>query len=86
MINLIGFLGSILLSLSALPQVIASFRRGNSDGISVGMLWFWLIGVLCMFIYNLFKYQDTLICVNYAFNFIFVGIIVYFKYCPRRVI
>lgn len=85
MLSLIGLVGSLCLALSALPQVILSIKNRHSDGIARGMIWLWFIGVFCMLIYTT-QYKDTMLLVNYTANLLFVGVILYFSYFPKRTV
>lgn len=80
----LGMLGGLLLAVSAIPQVVKSWKDGHSEGLSHGLLALWLGGEACMLMYVLVKYtSDLWLLLNYGSNFLFVGVIAWFKYWPR---
>lgn len=83
MIDLIGWLGAALCTFSSIPQVIESFRNGNTKGLANGTIVMSSLGVFCMFIYVI-PMLDLQLFLTYSFK-IFV-ILVYLKYwlLPRR--
>jgi uncharacterized protein with PQ loop repeat len=78
----IGWLGSILFCLCGLPQAIKSYKEGHSRGLSNAFLWLWFLGEILSFIYVLPKLIWPLIG-NYIVNFIFLLVIMKFKYFER---
>lgn len=81
--ELIGWMGSILLAFCGLPQAWQSYRDKNSDGMTWGMLLMWGFGELLTIIYILPKFYLPLLF-NYTANLIFIGVIVYYKIKPQR--
>lgn len=77
--NVIGVLGTLFLSLSALPQVIQTIKQKHAVGVNSLMLWLWFLGVVFMFIYT-FQYKDLALILNYIANMTFVGTMLYYKY------
>ena len=83
--TLLGGTGGILLTLSGLPQAYQSWKDGHSRGMSAGTLWLWFIGVVCMLLYTLYFYPlDMVLIINYIGNILLVGVILKFKYLPRK--
>lgn len=82
MIETIGFLGAALLTISAIPQAIKTYKSKKADDLSISMLLSWSIGCFLMFVYVLLTSADIPLLVNYLLNTIVsVGIVVlYFKY------
>lgn len=81
--EMIGWIGSILLAFCGLPQAIESWKTKNSDGLTWGFLIMWGLGEIFTIIYIIPKWHWPLIF-NYTANIIFISIIVYYKIKPRR--
>ena len=80
MIELIGWIGSTLFALCALPQVIMVWKQKHARGLSWGFLNMWLWGEILCFCYV--ASQPTLqipLLANYVLNFILLLVIFYFK-------
>lgn len=84
MIESMGYLGAILLSLCAFPQALMSIKNGNSHGLSYGFLMSWYIGEILMlaFTVDVIGFEGPLFF-NYCLNAIFLTIIVYYRFFPR---
>lgn len=83
--SFIGWLGAMLLAYCALPQAIASFRHGHSDGLNGGFLWTWFIGEVLLLAYTIGTVGGHgPLFWNYFLNTILVGVILLFKHNPRR--
>lgn len=78
MINLLGFIGSILLALSAIPEVFRSIKD-NKCYVGYGMLISWFVGELFLIIYILFTNIDIILLTNYLINIILVTILLIYK-------
>ncbi len=85
MIELIGHLGALLLSLSSAPQLYKTFKTKDTTGLSLNMLLLWGFGCLFMGIYVFYTSSQLPLLINYAFNtaLVFMNIILYFKYRTR---
>lgn len=79
-IDIIGWIGSLLFALCALPQVIMVYNQKHAHGISWGFLNMWFWGEVLCFIYVASQpiLQIPLLA-NYVLNFILLLIIFYFK-------
>lgn len=83
LIFLLGWIGSLCLSICGLPQAWVSFKEKNSDGISWGFLILWGFGELFGIAYVIDK-MDAPLITNYAANILIIGVITYFKVNPDR--
>lgn len=81
--ELIGWIGGILLAFCGLPQAIESYKQGHSRGLTWGFLIMWGVGELFTIVYVIPKWHWPLIF-NYTANIIFISIIVYYKIKPRK--
>jgi uncharacterized protein with PQ loop repeat len=81
--EIIGWIGSILLAFCGLPQAIESYRTKSSDGLTWGLLLMWFWGEIFTIIYIIPKWHWPLIF-NYTANIIFLIIIIYYKLFPKR--
>jgi uncharacterized protein with PQ loop repeat len=84
MIELIGWIGGILLSICALPQVVMTFRKKSTDGLSLGMLFLWGVGEIFMVAYIVItniqvgSFQLPLL-LNGVLNIIFMALLLWGK-------
>ncbi len=83
MIDAMGWVGSIMLAVCAVPQAWASYRQGHSDGITKEMLFLWGGGTLLALPLQ-FDREIVQAVVNYNVNLFLIAVIVYFKLYPRR--
>jgi uncharacterized protein with PQ loop repeat len=81
--DILGWIGSVLLAFCALPQAIESWRTGSSQGVAWGLLIMWGLGELFM-ILHVWPLGDVPLLLNYSANIILVGIIAFYKIFPRR--
>lgn len=79
--ELIGYIGSILLAFCAIPQAVSSYKNKSSEGITWGLLLMWLAGEILTLIYVIPK-MDWPLLFNYTTNIILISIIVYYKIKP----
>jgi uncharacterized protein with PQ loop repeat len=80
--DLIGYIGSIMLAICGLPQAIESFKTKSSEGLTWGFLSLWFFGEIFTFVYVLPK-MDLPLLINYSANIIFLGIIIFYKIKPK---
>lgn len=83
LILLMGWLGSLCLSICGLPQAWMSFKEKSSEGISWGFLLLWGFGELFGIAYVVDK-ADAPLIMNYATNILIIGVILYYKINPRK--
>ena len=80
----VGWIGSMLFAFCALPQAIHAYRHKHSDGMTWTFLLMWLFGELFTLAYISSK-QDVLpLLANYILNLIFLFVILWFKFFPKR--
>lgn len=79
--EIIGWIGSILLAFCGLPQAIESYKTKSSEGLTWGLLLMWFWGEIFTIIYIIPKWHWPLIF-NYTANIIFLVIIIYYKIRP----
>jgi uncharacterized protein with PQ loop repeat len=77
--EVIGWAGSILLALCAVPLAWQSFKQKHSTGISNTFLTMWLVGELLTFSYVLPK-QDYPLLFNYGLNIACLIIVIRYKF------
>jgi uncharacterized protein with PQ loop repeat len=83
-LEIIGWMGSIMFALCAIPQAWQSYTDGHSNGVNWLFLILWLSGEIFTLIYVVPKKHWPLIF-NYIANVLFILIIVYFKIYPGSV-
>jgi MtN3 and saliva related transmembrane protein len=82
MIEIIGHIGALLLSVSSAPQLIKTFKTKDITGLSLNMLLLWGFGCLLMGIYVVFTTAQPPLVINYVLNtaLVFTNIFLYFRY------
>ena len=83
--ELIGWLGSLMMAFCAAPQAFKSYKSGNSHGISSSFLWIWFWGEFFTLFYILFAKFSIPLIVNYSVNIVFIFVIIWYHYMPREV-
>lgn len=84
LIALIGWLGVFFLTLCSVPQLILTWKVKEVRGLSLGMLWYWWIGLVLMFVYIACTSTEWILLFNYGFNTFLVGIILIGYYKARK--
>lgn len=82
MIDILGYIGGILLGLCALPEVYRTIKDKKCH-VGNGFLWMWYVGEICLLIYVLPK-KDLPLIGNYLFNIILISIMIYYKVRGKR--
>lgn len=82
MMDVIGWLGSMLFALCGLPQAVQSYKQKHSNGLAWMFLLMWFFGEVLTFIYVLPK-ADYPLLANYVVNFGFLIVIGYYKLFPK---
>lgn len=75
--ELIGYIGSIFLTINAIPELIRTINDGRCH-IGWPMLVLWFIGEVFMTIYAISLSNMPLI-LNYVFNFVVVVVMLFYK-------
>jgi uncharacterized protein with PQ loop repeat len=83
LIEVIGWIGSILFALCGAPQAWMSYRRKNSHGLSWLFIFMWFFGELFTLIYIIDKPHMLPLILNYTLNILFLGVILWYKKFPR---
>ena len=76
--ELIGWIGSVLLACCGAPQAWMSYKQKHSRGISWGFLSLWMGGEILTLIYITPTLLLPLV-LNYTFNILILTIIIYYK-------
>ena len=83
--NIIGWIGSILLAFCGIPQAYKCYKKGNTDGISKIFAFMWLLGEICFAIAVWVEFGFILwMMANYFINIISVLIILRYIIFPYR--
>ena len=75
--ELIGYIGSIFLTINAIPELIRTINDGRCH-IGWPMLVLWFIGEVFMTIYA-FSLSNMPLILNYVFNFVVVVVMLFYK-------
>lgn len=76
--EVIGWIGSILLAACAIPEVVNAFKTGKC-GITWGMLLVWQVGEVLTWIAVVAKIGSLFLIFNYTANIIFISYLIYVK-------
>lgn len=76
--ELVSWIGSILLALCGLPIAIEAFKKKKSD-INIPFLLMWGFGELFTLVYVIYK-QEGALTFNYLTNIVFIGIVCYYRF------
>lgn len=79
----IGWLSTIFLTLSGIPQAIKVHRDGHARGVAMGWLILWLVGEVFLIVYACHPFQLQ-IFVNGVLNFLVAGFIFLRKVFERK--
>jgi len=83
LLEIAGWIGAFLFCVSGLPQAWQCIKQGHSEGLSKSFLQMWIWGEILTLIYVLPKWHWPLIA-NYAINIVIIGIIIWYRYLPRK--
>lgn len=85
MLEILGYVGAISLSICAIPQLVKVLITKNVSSLSILNLITWCNGCICMTIYVLLTSFDIPLLVNYAINsaIAVTTIILYFRYIRK---
>ena len=83
--EIIGWMGSILLAVCGLPQVIHTFKTQKVDDLNEFFIWLWFSGEVLTFWYIIVdditnQIYHIPMYFNYLFNIIMVFYLIYAKY------
>lgn len=75
----IAYLGNLLLAICGLPLAYRSWKNKHAEGVDSFFLLIWTLGEILTLIYVI-SLRELPLIMNYAFNLIFIGIVIYYKY------
>ena len=81
MIEIVGWIGSMLLAFSGLPELIRSIINGRCD-LGWGLLFCWYVGEWLVLFYAIKKDKQVNLrplLLNYGFNILFISGLIYIK-------
>jgi len=85
-IQLFGWIGTILLSVACFPQLYQVVKAKNA----IGLHWYYLIlvlvGMSLMLIYVLFTTFNIQLILSYTIQLLIFSIIIYYKKYPKNLI
>lgn len=76
----LAILGNILIIFSVLPQIYTQVKTKARKGLSVIMIWCWVIGNSSMLIYNIIEVKDVYNNLLFTLNIITSLFMLYFYY------
>jgi len=83
--EIIGWMGSILFAICALPQVIHTFKTKKTDDLNELFLWLWFLGEILTLCYIFIddtatKNYHIPLYFNYIFNILLLFYLIFAKY------
>lgn len=81
--DIIAWLGSILLAFCGLPLCLQSIFQGHMRGVNLLFLVSWWLGEILLFMYILVDISSPQLLTNYAINIIFTSTMLWYKLFPR---
>lgn len=83
--KILGYIASLFLTLSSVPQVLKTIKQGHSDGLSIGFLLLWLLGNLAMQVYILgTRGWDLPALSSFWASDVALAILLKYKFYPRK--
>lgn len=79
LIELLGWVGSVLFALCALPQAWHAWKNKHADGITWAFLLMWGFGEILTLIYVMLTTNQTPLIANYIINLLFLFVIFWYK-------
>jgi uncharacterized protein with PQ loop repeat len=84
MITTIGWIGSICLAFSAMPQAWQCYCQGHARGLSILTLCLWLVGEVCYIVATIGEFgMVPWLLTNYVMNLVFLSVILRYWICPK---
>ncbi len=83
LINIIGWIGAVLLATCGLPQLFKSIKTKNFDGLSLVFIIWWLLGEIFLLIYVSYEAFKLPLLFNYGIN-ILVCLIILVLYLRNK--
>lgn len=84
MMEVLGWIGSALFALCAVPQAWQSWKQKHSDGLSWSFLLMWFFGEVLTIVYVSQKDDVLPLLANYYFNIALLLIILWYRLFPQR--
>jgi hypothetical protein len=75
---MIGYIGSILLGICAVPELIRTVRDSRCH-VGWGMLLSWYLGEIFVFIHIWNTSKDQALLLNYSTNILILSVMIYYK-------
>ncbi len=75
---MIGWIGSLLLAICGIPELIVTVSTGQCN-VSWGMLLTWFFGEVLVAIHVYRKHHDLALLTNYTLNIIIISVLIYYK-------
>lgn len=82
MVEIIGWVGGILLSVCAIPQAFICFLTKSGRGINIPFLMMWFLGEIATLVYVLHTSKSAPLILNYLVNLLALSVILYYRLNP----
>ena len=82
---IIGWIGSVCLAFSGMPQAYKCWRQGHARGLSFPTLSLWFIGEVCYVIATIGEFgMVAWLLFNYILNLVCISVMLWYWFQPRR--
>lgn len=83
MISTIGWIGTLLLSFSGMPQAYQCYRQGHARGLSILTLMMWFTGEICYVVATIGEFGLVWwLLTNYILNILFISMMLRYWFFP----
>jgi len=82
-INIIGYIGTVLLSSASIPQLYKVIKEKHALGLHWYYLLFIFFGLISMITYVAFTNKSIQLLISYSLQLIIFSILIYKKYSPK---
>ena len=81
-VMILGWLGSICLAVSGIPQAWMSYKEKHAHGMSWAFLLLWAFGEIFALAY-VYDKLDLPLLLNYSVNILILAVILFYKISPK---
>ena len=82
---IVGWIGSLCLSFSGMPQAFKCWKQGHARGLSICTLSLWFGGEVCYVIATIGQFGLVWwLLTNYLFNLFFISVMLWYWFFPIK--
>jgi len=85
LINIIGIIGTVMVTYSNIPQLLLFFRQRHAKGISLSSTWIYTIGIILRAAFMMFLIGlNLIVMIPYVFSILSGVLTLYFCYIDKE--